>query len=330
MQAGADDLLQSICADGAVPSIPTVVLQIVHTAGDPGTGASELVPLIEKDPALAAKTLKFANSSYYGLAKPISSVQQALVRLGTRTVRLLALSFGIVDACSQAVPAFSLASYWHRSLCMSAVARRVANQTVRKLADDAFIAGLLSDIGCPFLARHFPEKYKSVEALNRTGAKRLCDVEQSVLGISHAPVSAALLASWHLPADLVEAVAAHHDLSGLARDSVPYPIAATVMVASELTDLIVGPSSLGRIDDLTRLIKDYYGLTPGHLNAILKDLNPEVREIAQLLALPAPPAPLILAEASKEALRLILADSGTGQGATPAATHAVPSSSGRR
>lgn len=304
MAVPARDLMEFVCDPEAIPSIPVVALKIVRMSNDPTVGAKELVSVIEKDPALAAKTLKFANSSYYGAAQPIRSLNQAVVRLGFRTARMLALSFGIVEATTAKFTDFEFPVYWQRSLCTSVVARRLAQRSLPRLTEEVFVAALLADIGCPLLAKKFPQQYRSVTKLAENGAKRLCDIERSFLQIDHAQVGAALLSWWGLPAELALCVGAHHDLSGLQRDNPAYPVAATVMAASELTDLIINPSSLGRIEHLTALFRDFYSFKPEHVSQLVERLDSEVQEIARLMSLPDLPGTTILAKAKEEALRL--------------------------
>jgi len=297
------DLIRSA---GALPTIPAVALSIIRLSQNPDTTIEELAQTMEKDPALAAKTLRFANNTYYGTAKPIVGLPQALVRVGLRGARMLALSFGLVDACSKPCAGFEFPPFWLRSLATSITARRIASRSVRNLSDHAFVGALLADIGCPILARIFPRQYKPISKLMVASPKRLDEIEQDLLGISHPKVSSFLLESWHMPEELVVAVAAHHDVARLPRDSEVFPVAATVMAASELTDIIVRGSTPQRVKRVATVFRDLFSFSAEHVGTVLQDIETEIQSVGKLLEVPLPPIDVIQAKAKAEMLQVAL------------------------
>jgi len=304
--AQEEQILSLIRSAGALPTIPAVALSIIRLSQDPDTTIEELARTLEKDPALAAKTLRFANSAYYGAAKPIVGLSQALVRVGLRGARMLALSFGLVEACSKQCAGFEFPPFWLRSLATATTARRIAGRSMRKLSDHAFVGALLADVGCPILARILPQKYKPIHKLSLASPKRLDEIEQDLLGISHPKVSSLLLESWHLPPEVVEAVAVHHEVAHLPRDHEAYPVAATIMAASDLTDIIIRGSTPRRVQRVAGLFREMFSFSAEHVGLVLQDIEPEIENVSKLLDVPLPPIELVHAKAKAEMLQLAM------------------------
>jgi HD-like signal output (HDOD) protein len=314
-----EQLLKAVAEANTLPTVPAVAIAILRLSHDPRVSIEKMAEAMERDPALAAKTLRFANSSYYGTATPIVSLPQALVRIGIRGAKMLALSFSLIDVCHKGgVGDFSFPAFWFHSLTTSVAARRIAGRSLRHLADQAFIGGLLADLGCPILARTFPAEYRSVDKMIRTGLRDLADTEQRLLGISHPKVSGMLLKSWRLPAELVAAVAAHHDLTLTDRDSPEFTTAALIMAASDLAEIIISGATKERIHRLATAFRDYFSFTAAHIDLILKDLGPEVQQVGAMLDVPLPPIDQLHAEAKSEMLKLALFESQAKSQASPA------------
>ena len=300
-------ILATIKSNDALPSIPAVALEVLRLSQDPRVSIEKLAEVIERDPALAAKVLRFANSAYYGTSKPIVGLPQALIRIGVRSAKMLALSFSLLGVCDKLGPTdYDFAGFWYRSLTTSVAARRIASRSVRQLADTAFMAALLADVGCPVLARTYPREYHLLEKSVTFGQRDLVTVEQRLLGISHPQVSQIVLAAWRLPKQLCDAVAAHHDLTQLSRDDDAFTIAAVVLAASDLAEIIIHGASAERIARLATAFRVYFSFEAQHIELLLKDLSPEVERVGQMLEVALPPAEQMHDEAKKLMLQLAL------------------------
>jgi HD-like signal output (HDOD) protein/CheY-like chemotaxis protein len=193
-----------------LPSLPQVYWELTQTMADPEVTPKAIAEIVEQDPAISAKLLQLVNSSYFCLARRISSVEQAIVYLGFDLLRALALTsqvFCAVDKIPGASNNFYTALQEHGFLT-AAVARKMAPNA--KAADDAFTAGLLHDIGKLVLTIAVPD----FEPRGGSGADASKEPqyleELAVLGVTHAEVGAYLLGLWGLPVPIVEAVAYHH------------------------------------------------------------------------------------------------------------------------
>jgi len=302
-------ILKTIERMDGFPTIPAVAVEVLRIARDPRVSVEKVAGAIAKDPALAAKTLRFANSSYYGASREIVSLSQALVRIGLRGATMLALSFSLVDAFQRNAPTeFDFPAFWYRSLTTSVTARRIAERSVRGAAEEAFVAALLADVGRPVLARAFPRQYRSVQQMFRNGHRDLEDIEQRVLGIAHPAVSRLVLETWRLPDELVRAVGDHARFEDSGGENEISKVAAVVRAAGRLADIIVRGATKQRVRRLASLFRKDLSFNPGHVHLLLHELGPEVQQAGHLLSVPLPPVDRIQTQAKVEMLRLAMAE----------------------
>lgn len=201
----ADERLRALAGsvDG-LPSLPRIYGDLTAALESPSCGVEQIAAVICRDPALAAKILQLVNSSFFGLPRRVTSVPEAVAYLGVTTVRSLVLS---TEAMSLFRPAARAAGLDVDALSVRAVA--TAAEAARLAApedrNDAFTAGLLSDVGLLLLAAKAPELLRRDEA---------------DLGFDHGGIGAYLLGLWGLPPKVVEAVAFHHDPAVVAPEVV--------------------------------------------------------------------------------------------------------------
>ncbi|MEO7889249.1 MAG: response regulator [Vicinamibacterales bacterium] len=217
-----------------LPSSATIYRELTQALSDPDVGLAAVAAVVEKDPAISAKVLQLVNSAYFGLSRRVTSILQATVYLGSDTIRGLVLTsqiFSLLDRSS------ALGLSIERLQQHSLMTARLAKQLVRnqRVADDAFTAGLLHDIGQIALAVCMREQFARVLWEVRSTGRPLHEVECEQLGVSHAEVGAYLLGIWGLPFSVVEAVAYHHRPS-LIGDGDREALAA-VHVADALLDM---------------------------------------------------------------------------------------------
>lgn len=199
---------EELKAGGSLPSPRGVALAVLDLTGRPNASAREVTRLVQIDPAMAGRILRYANGAHGGGLRHIVSLGHAITFLGLFRVRQIALGFSLIDAYrSGACSAFDYAGYW-----TSALATGIAAQKLAHLAqcppDESFSCGLLAGIGRLALATAFPDKYA---AMLRQGlsAARLADEERTQFGVDHAQLSAEMLDSWGLPEIFTHAVRDH-------------------------------------------------------------------------------------------------------------------------
>ncbi len=200
----------------SLPSVPQVYFKILETLQNPECSAEQLGEIVATDPALTTKLLQLVNSAFMGFAREVSNAEEAVVLLGTGTIRSLALglhAFSALETAPQA--AHALERVWAHSARVARLAERIARVegSDDHVAEEAFTAGLLHDVGKLLLADNPATAY--LELLARTGGEGepLIAAERVAFSATHAEVGAYLLDLWGLPVSLVEAVAWHHEPS---------------------------------------------------------------------------------------------------------------------
>lgn len=204
------DIFQTILDDHQeLSSLPQTLAEVIRVSRDDDSSARDLSSVLMRDPAMTAKVLRMANSPYFGAGRKISSVTQAVMTLGMRAVIALALSASIYDLTGKWASAIDRVRFWRHSLCVAIAARDIATAVRYGSPEEAFVAGLLHDIGMLVLEKSFPDKYARLWRQTESGEK-LHDLEDKVWGTNHARIGQFLLEQWHVPDTICTAVGRHH------------------------------------------------------------------------------------------------------------------------
>ena len=188
---------------------PTVAWRVLNLLKDPEFDVRDVESHLEADPALTAAILRLVNSAAYGLPRRISSLRQAIMLMGTRSLRLAVLSFGLVDRLTRGTPAQVYDDFWRRALTTAVAAARLSREVQRSAADEAYSAGLLADLGVLVLAQVDTNRYVKLYTQHPHGTT-LQEAETSRYGFSHAALGGRLLSRWGIPNPLPMAAADHH------------------------------------------------------------------------------------------------------------------------
>jgi len=205
------NLLEAVGEVKALPSCPKQYLDLRQAMLQPDCSIQTIADIIQRDIAMSAKVLQLVNSSFFGMPRRIPSIPAVVSYLGSQTISSLVLgaetfrSFGSVQ-----LPGGFTFEMLHRHAFLTAcIAQRVMPNGVS--AEDAYIAGMLNDIGLLVLSTKDLDKLSDTFDEARFGHETLYAVEQRRFGVSHAEVGAYLLGLWGLSYPVIEAVAHHHD-----------------------------------------------------------------------------------------------------------------------
>lgn len=215
---------------GGLPSPPGTYVAITEELGRPDVSVQAVAAIVEGDPACTAKLLQLVNSAFFGLARSMTDPREAVAYLGVNAIRGVVLAAEAADLFRSASPELARAAssvMAHSATVAAAVRERVPAQR----AQEAFIAGLLHDIGWLALAQAAPEEFLAVREDIRRG-KEITLAERERLGATHAEVGGYLLNLWGLPYPLVDPVTRHHDPEAV-HDPDPV-VAAVAAVAAAL------------------------------------------------------------------------------------------------
>ena len=215
-----------------LPSLPIAVTRVMQLTNDPKAGLSDVAHALASDQGLAARVLKLANSAYYGSSRRIGTVSEAVVILGMRTTRNLTLATSCQDMLEREVQGYFLprGALWRHSLACAAAAQNLARRAHFRGTEEAFVAGLLHDIGKVVMSAYLKAEFAQVLTRVAKGRLTFSDAEREVLGFDDAEVGARLLERWNLPPALVTAVRYHHAPSQAPES----PLAALVHVADTI------------------------------------------------------------------------------------------------
>jgi len=195
---------------GSLPPMPRTFGALQCALEDPRVDSSKVAAIIQKDPAVSAKVLQVCNSAFFRLPRQVSSIQQAVSYLGLSAVRSMVLSAELFRPDKALCPALDLGQLQRHALRVAGIARFLAAST--PWAEDAFLAGLLHDVGFLLLGRQFVDGMQRVLEAAAAG-RPLEEAEQEYIGVDHGTAGAYLLGLWGLPFVVVESVA-HHDAPG--------------------------------------------------------------------------------------------------------------------
>lgn len=191
---------QRIWSSQQLPTLPTVACRLLELLKDPETTIEAVTNVVKSDPAISAKLVKSANSSYFGLRSEVKDVDRAVSLLGTTISTSLTLSFVLTDDSLKAGPlAGHYRSYWKQSVVQAAAAETLAVCREGRPNGEYFLVGLLLGIGRLAMLKTIPTEYFA--ALERANIERLPlrDVEREMLGFDHAEIGAKLMENWKLP-----------------------------------------------------------------------------------------------------------------------------------
>jgi putative nucleotidyltransferase with HDIG domain len=206
--------IEEICSRTTeLPSIPAAALKVIKETDSSTSTANSVAQILSTDQALTARIVRLANSAYYGLARRVGNVSEAVVVLGMRTVRNLAIVASSYPWLTKPVPGYELGAkdLWLHSFGVAIGAQVVAKRARFAQEEQAFTAGLLCDIGKLALSVWFEEKTPKMLQLAQLKGNTFSQVERMLLGYDHAEVGAYLAETWNFPKEIVEAIKYHHD-----------------------------------------------------------------------------------------------------------------------
>lgn len=194
-----------------LPVMPEVAAKVLNLAeGKLEISFKQLEAIIRVDPALTAKILKIANSAMYARQREVKSLQTAITLLGFKNIRSLVLLISAANMFPRLAKSAFHREYWCHSLVSAVLARALAVRCGKADgAEEAFIAGLLHDIGQAALSTSAPDQYAQALAAEKLGAMSLETIEEQVFGVNHRQVGGALLRKWNFPAPLVDTALEH-------------------------------------------------------------------------------------------------------------------------
>ncbi len=209
-----DEKIKALLAQNySVPSLPSLYFRIMRAMDSPDASLAEIGGIVAQDPGMTAKILQLVNSAFFGIRRRVTNPAEAVQYLGVQKVRSLALSVHVFSCFDQArVGSFNLARVWNHSIATGQIAQKIckSERAGDTAMEEAYVAGMLHDVGKVMLVSGDPARYAQAIALARERCVPLVEAEREIFGVTHAEVGAYLLGLWGLPISIVEAIALHH------------------------------------------------------------------------------------------------------------------------
>lgn len=197
----------------SIPSLPALYDELTVELHCEDVSLTRIAAIISRDVGMAAKILQLANSAFIGVRGHVSNVVQAISLIGTETVRTLVLSVHVFSHFDRASDANAwLPPLWEHSIKVASLAQRIATaeRATKAVAEESFTAGLLHDVGKVVLLAEMGQTYRLLLENKDVLPNAIGDLEQELLGCTHAQIGAYLMSMWGLPGPLIHAVAFHH------------------------------------------------------------------------------------------------------------------------
>lgn len=272
----ADSDIRNRLLVARLPAMPQILLKLIEQCQTEEIGMAALADLVAKDPGMTSKILGVANSSAYHRSGRQVGLEQSLMALGTDMIKTLVISESVFQVFNNFSHTNStdLRAFWQHSLSAAVMAREIAEKMRYPHTEEAYLAGLLHDVGRLALLAAAPKEY----AFNFLAEddENLCAVEQRSLQITHPEAGAWLIERWHLDSFLADSVLYHHE--PVARLESAHPLVRIVLLAHLL-------SSHGEDDPGVKAAGSLCGIDATDLALISKGASSQVRKSADCLGI---------------------------------------------
>ena len=260
-----------------LPTLPHILLKLIGLCGEDSPDLNAVAEIVEKDPALSATVIKLVNSAYLGLFRKIESVNQAVILVGSSGIRNMALCASILNAFpkGRTNEIFSLKRFWWHSLRCAVMAKHIAHHQEVGSPDEAFLAGLLHDIGKIVLWMNDKKEYETLLASSDDDTALMLAGE-SQIGATHAEVGAWLLERWGIETMVVDCVRYHHE--PIERIVHSLGLVRLVHLANQLCKDAGEQVETGMAD-----ARSFFGFDTDVCMELMDQADQEAREVAALL-----------------------------------------------
>jgi len=264
-------------------TIPEVTFHILRMLDDPSTSVSELNEVLESDQSLSSRLLKLSNSAFFGFSRQVTTVERAVVLLGFNAVKALSVSASMstLFAGDMGMGDFTPAQLGVHAVAVGASARRIATHQKLDKAEDAFMAGILHDMGLLMESQYRPLEF--AEAIDaHAGGTPILEAEAKALDTTHCEVAGCVAERWSFPESLVDVLTCHHEPES-ARDACA-DLPRLVYVADQVCgELDFGYADTTTDPELATKMGDWFGLETDAMDGILEGLGEEVATMQQIL-----------------------------------------------
>ncbi|NOZ68039.1 MAG: HDOD domain-containing protein [Deferribacteres bacterium] len=194
-----------------LPTVPDIARQILSLVDDNKLSVSKLENIVEKDPSIAAKILSVANSAFFGLTIPVTTINSAILRIGFNNVKNIALGISLMTVLDDGKPEHRVyyKKVFRHSAVVGVVSKFISEDISLNISEEMLVNGLLHDIGYLVLNRYFSDNFtKILNTFEEDGT--LIEAERAVLDFTHSDIGTWLAEKWELPGIFIDTIHYHH------------------------------------------------------------------------------------------------------------------------
>lgn len=269
-----------------VHTLPVLTAKVLTMGNDPNLTAADITKVINVDPALCMRILRIANSSFYGFSFQIETIHRAVVLLGLSAVKNIVIAAGLskLFRIDQLRPHFDAQELWLHSVAVATIARSIAKKTKTASAEEAFLAGLIHDVGVVIeIQACWPEFVELVRSVYRDEALPFREMEHKFIGATHEEFGEAICKAWSFPKTLAHVAGYHHrplELSPEER-TLPSIVHVADVIAARMQH---GYTRTIETHEISSELLSYLNLSEEDIESIPDSLGPEIDESRRLLA----------------------------------------------
>ncbi len=256
-----------------MPVLPNRINRIIELTEDSDSTVKDLEKEILMDQSLTSKVLRLANSAYYGYPRKINTISQATILLGFNTIKSIALASTVSKYLNKELKGYALGKceLWKQSQTCAIISRYIAQKKQFPNIEQAYIAGLLRDIGKIILNQYVESQYIEIMEKVKEEDIPFVDIEREILGFDHAQVGKKVAEKWNFPKDLVEAIGLHHTPEK-AKENIY--LVSIVHVADAITMMMgIGLGIEGMTYNFSQIAIDTLDLNENELQLIISDVS---------------------------------------------------------
>jgi len=266
-----------------IATLPEITMKIVEVVQDPKSTAHDLHMIVSNDPALSARVLRVVNSAFYGLPGQIGSIDRAIMLLGLNAVKNIAIAASLTKMFKGQSPSddFTGKDLWTHSVAVGAANKLITNAIGLALPDEAFLAGLIHDLGLVALLQCFSEQIPEIVEKTKAGvAFRIA--EEDVIGAHHSEIGMALAAKWKFPRSFQYVAGYHHNPLALDKEH------RLLTIVTHIADIISANQGFGitittETETVSPELMEEIGLSQEMLDEVTANLEEELETVKALI-----------------------------------------------
>lgn len=218
----------------SLPAIPQIMLEVSTYLKNENHNSNQLAAIVGKDQSLTTKVLAISNSPLFGMPRKVSSIELAIMLMGEKELGNIVIALSMADAVRfDDHQVFSFFEYWKHSMLVATAAGDIAKKVkMPELSSEAFLCGMLHDLGIQLIMQYFPEELKDIIHSAQYDGLDFLDAEHKSLGCAHTDIGKFLVNKWSLPKNICDVLEFHHEPNKLDGDK---RLVAIVHVADLMT-----------------------------------------------------------------------------------------------